>query len=52
MEKIDVLEMGKGYMEMANINLTITNEFFHCETEGEKLGYGKMDSQERYKKAE
>ena len=43
MRKIDKCEMAKGYMEMAEINLTIAQECFHAEEEGARLGY-EMDS--------
>lgn len=36
---IDKYLMALGYQEMASINLNITRENFHLETEGAKLGY-------------
>lgn len=49
MRKIDKLAMGKGYEEMANINLTIAQEDFHLEQEGERLN--EMDTEERKSQA-
>ena len=52
MRKIDKEMMSKGYMEMAEINLTIAQEDFHLENEGANLGYDKLDSEESKGKAE
>lgn len=37
MKKFDKLAMRKGYLEMADINLTIAQEDFHLETEGASI---------------
>jgi hypothetical protein len=52
MRKIDKVEMGRGYQEMAEINLTVSQEYFHLEDEGANLGYGEMDTEETEGKAE
>lgn len=41
--QIDKNQMAKGYEEMGAINLQISKDFFHLETEGEK--YYEMDSE-------
>lgn len=48
---IDKIAMGDAYQEMGNINLAITQENFHLETEGANLGY-EMDTKEAKGKAE
>lgn len=50
MRRINYDEMAKGYQEMAEINLTISQEFFHLEKEGESLY--EMDFKETESKAE
>lgn len=52
MRKIDKNAMGNGYLEMAEINLTIAQECFHLETEGANLGYGELDSKKSKGKSE
>lgn len=52
MRKIDKVEMGIMYLEMAEINLTLAQHCFHSENEGEYLGYGQMDRTEGESKAE
>lgn len=52
MRKIDKEKMGRGYMEMAEINLTIAKECFHLENEGANLGYDKLDTKKVEDKAE
>jgi hypothetical protein len=43
MRKIEKIKMAIGYLQMAELNLTIATEDFHLEDEGAKLGY-EMDS--------
>ena len=40
---VDKQKMAIGYMEMANINLKISQEDYHLEAEGEKYIY-EMDT--------
>jgi hypothetical protein len=39
MRKIEKIKMAIGYLQMAELNLTIATEDFHLEDEGAKLGY-------------
>jgi hypothetical protein len=49
MANINKEAMKKGYLEMAEINLILTQEFFHLENEGEKLN--EMGAKETKEKA-
>lgn len=44
MKKFDKLAIRQGYIDMANINLSIAQEYFHLETEGAK--YYEVDKAE------
>jgi hypothetical protein len=51
MKKIDKNAMAQGYVEMAKVNLMITQEDFHLESEGASLGY-EMDITQAQGKAQ
>lgn len=46
MRKIDKEAMKLAYIEMGAINLTLSQEDFHLETEGANLGYDKLGGTE------
>lgn len=45
----EIKAMAKGYQEMGELNLQISDEFFLLETEGERLN--EMDTKESKNKA-